>query len=707
MASGSAGRGQRGNDTVEYRVVRSHLGPLVKHSQHVMSVAANELYSSELISKYEHTEAINSSQPAYDRATRVMDSVLTKIERDSSFFCKFVESLRASELNDIATDLETALSQEKSHCPTLSSSSGLPQNVVTSSEARVALQPTTMSINNVVVTDSSPPQATLCYTSQASGHITDTVSSQSLQGTNFSISSSTDALPVQNDDREGGYEPSEMESFAANDSSTDMQPIEASSSPMALQCGLHEGGGGGAMQSSQVSSTSTDKDSSGVLPSYSSPQFGTSVDSQPFRQSLRQLTSGWRGQSVYKSSPVTGDVLEFCIKPELPLACNPLIDALSSPLHCPIKLMQIQRDSHCSGSSLPAPHEESSSSANTFPIQSTHTEEEDVINRSEAALHNMSSTANRHPLAKLCSVQSSCICHVKIQFLQIKLSHRMSEIEILKNEIEELEKNFDEERKRRSETLQEHVQLKAQREKVIKYLEDDIASRDELVRQLSEEKAEYEREIYNLQKSCQNAEEKQWIAEQKAGFTAGRAAAKEKENQARCDKLEKNLRETEVKAQEYQYKLNEKTRDFEEVKQIAEAYQAKIMSLESELKEINQRESISKLEYVRISYEMVKSEAMATTEACIAKKNEVARSTFVPKLKIRVEREGKKAALENDPVRAKQAEELAEKTKRLLCVSETVTLRKGSESDKNQGCGDDIRALDLVTPDKDTELLFW
>ena len=218
-----------------------------------------------------------------------------------------------------------------------------------------------------------------------------------------------------------------MDSFAANDSSTDMQPIEASSSPMALQSGLHEGGGG-AMQSSQVSSTSTDKETSGVLPSYSSPQFGTSVDAQPYCQSLHQLTSGWSGQSIYTSSPVTGDVLEFCVKPGLPLARNPLIDALSSPLHCPMKLIRVQRDSArpSSGSSLSAPHEESDSD-DRFPTQSTHSEVEDVINRSEATLQCAYSSTSR-PLVKGVSFQSSRLYHLKIQFLQTKLDHRMSEL---------------------------------------------------------------------------------------------------------------------------------------------------------------------------------------------------------------------------------------------------------------------------------------
>ena len=183
MASGSAGTRHRGQDTVEYRVVQNHFGPLVKLSRIVMSLVANELYSRKLIYTSEHDEAINSNQPAYDRATKVMRSILTKIEDNSLCFYKFVEALRASELDSIASDLETALSEEKSHCPTLSSSSGLPQNVVTSSETRVALQPT-MSINNVVVPDSNRLQATLCYTSQASGGITDTVSSEVLQETN-------------------------------------------------------------------------------------------------------------------------------------------------------------------------------------------------------------------------------------------------------------------------------------------------------------------------------------------------------------------------------------------------------------------------------------------------------------------------------------------------------------------------------------------
>ena len=65
---------------------------------------------------------------------------------------------------------------------------------------------------------------------------------------------------------------------------------------------------------------------------------------------------------------------------------------------------------------------------------------------------------------------------------------------------------------------------------------------------------------------------------------------------------------------------------------------------------------------------MMRSKAVADIEACIAKMNSVTRLTWVPKLKILVEHEGRKATLENDLVTAKEAEELAEKIKRLLCV---------------------------------------
>ena len=122
-----------------------------------------------------------------------------------------------------------------------------------------------------------------------------------------------------------------------------------------------------------------------------------------------------------------------------------------------------------------------------------------------------------------------------------------------------------------SETLQEHVQLKAQREKVIEVLKDDIAAKDKLIGQLSEEKEDHEKEFGELRRCCKNAEEKQWIAERRASYTSDKYAAKESENQAKCDKLEKNLRETEVREQKHKDKLEEKTRDFEEGKQRAEA----------------------------------------------------------------------------------------------------------------------------------------
>ena len=103
-----------GKNSSEYKIVRILFGLIVKRSQYVLSVLANELFSKDLISVYEHGKATNNNQPAFDRASVLISSILTKIENDSSYYSTFVEALRESDLRVVADDLESALSEEKS-----------------------------------------------------------------------------------------------------------------------------------------------------------------------------------------------------------------------------------------------------------------------------------------------------------------------------------------------------------------------------------------------------------------------------------------------------------------------------------------------------------------------------------------------------------------------------------------------------------------
>ena len=103
MASNSR---KNGKDSSEYKVVKDQLRSIVNRSQYVLSVLAIELFSKDLISDFEHGKAINNNQPAFDRASELIKSILIKIENDSSCYSTFVKALRVSDLQDVAYDLE-------------------------------------------------------------------------------------------------------------------------------------------------------------------------------------------------------------------------------------------------------------------------------------------------------------------------------------------------------------------------------------------------------------------------------------------------------------------------------------------------------------------------------------------------------------------------------------------------------------------------
>ena len=103
----------------EYEVVKKHIGSIVSRIQPNLPVLANELFSKDLVSKIEHSNAMNSNQPVYDRASAMIMSILTKIENDISCYSKFVSALMESDLGNVATTLESSLNSEKSRSSTL------------------------------------------------------------------------------------------------------------------------------------------------------------------------------------------------------------------------------------------------------------------------------------------------------------------------------------------------------------------------------------------------------------------------------------------------------------------------------------------------------------------------------------------------------------------------------------------------------------
>ena len=107
------------SNSEEYEVVKKRFGSIVSRTQPVLPVLANELFSRDLVSNIEHSNAMNSNQPVYLRASVMIMSILTKIKNDISWYSKFVSALMDSDLGSVATDLESSLNSEKSRSSTL------------------------------------------------------------------------------------------------------------------------------------------------------------------------------------------------------------------------------------------------------------------------------------------------------------------------------------------------------------------------------------------------------------------------------------------------------------------------------------------------------------------------------------------------------------------------------------------------------------
>ena len=112
MASNSL----KGKNSGEYKVVKKLFSSIISPIQHVLPMLANKLFSRDLISEFEHGNAMNSNQSAYCRASVMIMSILTKIENDISLYSNFVSALRDSDLGGVAADLESALSNENFCC---------------------------------------------------------------------------------------------------------------------------------------------------------------------------------------------------------------------------------------------------------------------------------------------------------------------------------------------------------------------------------------------------------------------------------------------------------------------------------------------------------------------------------------------------------------------------------------------------------------
>ena len=114
MASDS----EEGNNSEEYKVFKRLFKSIICRIEHDLPMLANELFSRDFISEFEHSNAMNNNLCAYYRASVMIKSILTKIKNDISFYSNFVLALRASDLGGVAADLESSLSNENFHCST-------------------------------------------------------------------------------------------------------------------------------------------------------------------------------------------------------------------------------------------------------------------------------------------------------------------------------------------------------------------------------------------------------------------------------------------------------------------------------------------------------------------------------------------------------------------------------------------------------------
>ena len=112
MTSRSANSRSSGVDSKEYKELKKKLSQLAQVTQCSLTLLVNELLSKNLLSETEHSDALNTNQPALDRATAVIKSVLTKVWYDSSCYTHFVLALRDSGFGKLADDLELVIGQE-------------------------------------------------------------------------------------------------------------------------------------------------------------------------------------------------------------------------------------------------------------------------------------------------------------------------------------------------------------------------------------------------------------------------------------------------------------------------------------------------------------------------------------------------------------------------------------------------------------------
>lgn len=104
-----------GENCEEYKVIKENLESVAHLVQVALPVLSNKLFSKNLISEFEHSNAVDKYQNAYNRATNVTMSVLSQIKTNRSCYRTFVTALKESDLGHVAEMLESSLMKKVSH----------------------------------------------------------------------------------------------------------------------------------------------------------------------------------------------------------------------------------------------------------------------------------------------------------------------------------------------------------------------------------------------------------------------------------------------------------------------------------------------------------------------------------------------------------------------------------------------------------------
>ena len=98
---------------IEYEVITENLGSIIGRLEHELYPMCVKFFENRLISEFELGNI--GSHPAYEAATGIMRSIMTKVKADPNVFYAFVSAFEGS-MSDVAVKLNAALEKKKDQC---------------------------------------------------------------------------------------------------------------------------------------------------------------------------------------------------------------------------------------------------------------------------------------------------------------------------------------------------------------------------------------------------------------------------------------------------------------------------------------------------------------------------------------------------------------------------------------------------------------